>query len=118
MQLIYKIILSILILLNLNGYALSRVSTLWEDSGSFSGGFLANFLALLIIMIPAAIIYLWEEHKINRAKRRPDLYNTEGERVYRKNKKSKNFSDKFIKTFKIQTLDANKIQKRKRKRKK
>ena len=118
MQLIYKIFLLIFILLNLNGYALSRISTLWEDSGSFSGGFLANFLALLIIMIPAAIIYLWEEHKKNRAKRRPDLYvyDEYGELIYRKNKKSKNFADKFIKTFKIQTLDANKIQKRKRKK--
>ena len=114
MQLIYKIILSILILLNLSGYALSRISTLWEDTGSFSGGFFANFLALLVIMIPAAIIYLWEEYKTSRAKRRPDLYNGQGERIYRKNKKSKNFSDKFIKTFKIQTLDANKIQKRKK----
>ena len=117
MQLIYKIFLSIFILLNLNGYAFSRVSTLWEDSGSFSGGFLANFLALLIIMIPAAIIYLWKEYKISRAKRRPDLYDGQGERIYRKNKKSKNFSDKFIKTFKIQTLDVKKIKKKNKKSK-
>ena len=112
MQLIYKIFLLIFILLNLNGYALSRISTLWEDSGSFSGGFFENFLALLIIMIPFAIMYFWEEYKMSRVKRRPDLYNPQGERIYRKNKKSKKFSDKFIKTFKIQTLDVKKIKKK------
>ena len=113
MQLIYKIFLLIFILLNLNGYALSRISTLWEDSGSSSGGFFENFLALLIIMIPFAIVYFWEEYKMNRVKRNPDLYNSQGERIYRKNKKSKKFSDKFIKTFKIQTLDVKKIKKKK-----
>ena len=109
MQLIYKFLLSIFLIFNFNSYAYSRVSTLWNSSGDDTGGFLSLFILMLVFYA----FFMWDKYKESR----PDIYNRwTGEKYEKKPKKKKSLSDKFIKTFKIQTLDANKIKKRKRKK--
>ena len=111
MQLIYKIFLSIFILLNLSGYALSRISTFWDDSGDDTGGFLSLFILFLVFFG----LFMWDKYKESR----PDKYNRwTGEKYYQKPKKKKSLSDKFVKTFNIQTLDVKKVKKKKNKKSK
>jgi len=105
----FLIILFLALTLNTNAFA-TRVSTFNEDSGySYSGNVFAEFMALVIVLIPFALGFLWEVYKSGR----PDKYNPyTGQKYYVPPKKKKSIFKKNSHPFKIYKMEVKKNKKR------